>query len=404
MSGPVLITPSVEDAAGKIVRHAQTLSTQLQSIRQRLYMPEGHKDLRPFSTKEVSELTSIPESTLKLLSSQGKGPKPARLDNNHRSYTLSQINELRLLMAEQKPAEALRYLPHRRPNEHLQMLAMVNFKGGSAKTTTSVHLAHYLGLHGYRVLAIDLDPQASLSALFGAQPETEVGANETIYAALRYDHLRRPLHEVIRKTYFPGVDLVPANIEIMEYEHQTPMVLANKLIGIEDIFFERLRLAIEEVKTDYDVVILDTPPSLGYLTLGAVYAATGMVFTVHPAMLDVASMSQFLRMMSDLVDQLTEVGATLKKDFIRYLFTRHDPNDQPQAQIVAMLRLLFETDVLVPTVLESTAVEAAGLAKRSLYELERGQVGADTVRRARESMDAVNAQILELMKQSWGRS
>ncbi len=404
MSGPVLITPVVEDAAAKIVRHAETLSTQLQSIRQRLYMPEGHKELRPFSTKEVSELTSIPESTLKLLSSQGKGPKPARLDNNHRSYTLAQINELRALMAEQKPAEALRYLPHRRMNEHLQVLAMVNFKGGSAKTTTSVHLAHYLGLHGYRVLVIDLDPQASLSALFGAQPETEVGPNETIYAALRYDEQRRPLRDVVRTTYFPGVDLVPSNIEIMEYEHQTPMVLANKLIGIEDIFFERLRLAIEEVKADYDVVILDTPPSLGYLTLGAVYAATGMVFTVHPAMLDVASMSQFLRMMSDLVDQLTEVGASLKKDFIRYLFTRHDPNDQPQAQIVAMLRQLFENDVLVPTVLESTAVEAAGLAKRSLYELERGQVGADTVRRARESMDAVNAQIVDLMRQSWGRS
>jgi chromosome partitioning protein len=121
-------------------------------------------------------------------------------------------------------------------------------------------------------------------------------------------------------------------------------------------------------------------------------------------MLDVSSMSQFLLMMSHLIDQLAEVGATLKKDFIRYLITRHDSNDRPQTQIVSMLRLLFESDVLVPTVLESTAIEAAGLAKRSLYELERGEVGADTVRRARESLDAVNAQILDLMGQSWGRT
>lgn len=404
MSGQDLTAPLLEDATSKIVRHAEILSSQLQAVRQRQYKPEGRKELRSFSTKEVSELTSIPESTLKLLSSQGKGPNPARLENNHRAYTLDQINELRALMAEQKPAEALRYLPRRLANEHLQVIAMVNFKGGSAKTTTSVHLAHFLGLHGYRVLAIDLDPQASLSAMFGAQPETDVDYNETVYATLRYDKHRRPIREVIRRTYFPGVDLIPANIEIMEYEHQTPMVLANKMVGVEDIFFERLRLAIQEVEDDYDVVILDTPPSLGYLTLGAVYAATGMVFTVHPAMLDVSSMSQFLLMMSHLIDQLAEVGATLQKDFIRYLITRHDSNDRPQTQIVSMLRLLFESDVLVPTVLESTAIEAAGLAKRSLYELERGEVGADTVRRARESLDAVNAQILDLMGQSWGRT
>lgn len=308
-----LTAPVVEDAASKIVRHAEILSSQLQAVRQRQYKPEGRKELRSFSTKEVSELTSIPESTLKLLSSQGKGPTPTRLENNHRAYSLDQINELRALMAEQKPGEALRYLPRRLASEHLQVIAMVNFKGGSAKTTTSVHLAHFLGLHGYRVLAIDLDPQASLSAMFGAQPETDVGYNETVYAALRYDKHRRPLREVVRKTYFPGVDLIPANIEIMEYEHQTPMVLANKLVGVEDVFFERLRLAIQEVEDDYDVVILDTPPSLGYLTLGAVYAATGMVFTVHPAMLDVSSMSQFLLMMSHLIDQLSEVGATLKR-------------------------------------------------------------------------------------------
>ncbi|WP_163068131.1 AAA family ATPase, partial [Acinetobacter baumannii] len=83
-------------------------------------------------------------------------------------------------------ADAWRFQPHRRKGEHLQVLAIANFKGGSAKTTTSVHLSQYLALRGYRVLAIDLDPQASLSAMFGAQPELDVAENETIYAALRY--------------------------------------------------------------------------------------------------------------------------------------------------------------------------------------------------------------------------
>jgi chromosome partitioning protein len=392
-----------EDAGSKIARHARLLSAQLQQLRTRMYPPKSEKILRPFLTNEVSKLTSIPDSTLKLMSSEGRGPIPSRLENNHRVYTLAQVNELRELFAKQKPGEALRFLPRRRPGEHLQVLAIANFKGGSAKTTTSVHLAHYLALHGYRVLALDLDPQASLSALFGAQPEVDVGANETIYAALRYDDAeRRPIREVIRKTYFDGIDLIPGNLEVMEYEHETPRVLANKSSS-GAIFFERLKLALTDVDQDYDVVILDTPPSLGFLTLSAIYAATSMIITVHPAMLDVASMSQFLLMMGDLINVLNESGAQLDQDFIRYLVTRHDPNDAPQSQVVAMLRHLFGADVLLPTAVESTAVEAAGLAKRSVYELEMGQIGRDTHKRAREAVDAVNEAIVRLINSSWGR-
>ncbi|CAN7731491.1 plasmid partitioning protein RepA [Ensifer adhaerens] len=393
-----------EDAAAKILRHAGLLSNQLQQLRTRMYPPRSEKALRSFLTNEVSKLTSIPDSTLKLMSSEGRGPTPGRLENNHRVYTLAQINELRELFAKQKPAEALRFLPRRRPGEHLQVLAIANFKGGSAKTTTCVHLAHYLALHGYRVLTLDLDPQASLSAMFGAQPEIDVGANETIYAALRYDDAeRRPIKDIIRKTYFDGVDLVPGNLEVMEYEHETPRVLANKSSS-GAIFFERLKLALADVEQDYDVVILDTPPSLGFLTLSAIYAATSMVITVHPAMLDVASMSQFLLMMGDLISVLNESGAQLDQDFIRYLVTRHDPNDAPQSQVVAMLRHMFGTDVLLPTAIESTAVEAAGLAKRSIYELEMGQIGRDTHKRAREAVDSVNEAIIRLINDSWGRT
>lgn len=391
-----------EDAVGKIVHHAGILSTHLQDVRERMYPPRAEKALRYFMTNEVSKLTSIPESTLRTMSIEGKGPLPARLDNNHRAYTLAQISELRELFAEQKPAEALRFLPRRRAHEHLQILAIANFKGGSAKTTTSLHLAHYLALHGYRVLAVDLDPQASLSAMFGAQPEIDVGENETVYAALRYDEKRRDMHDVVRQTYFSGIDLVPSNIEVMEYEHDTPRVLAEKT-DVGGLFFERLRLAIAEVEDDYDVVILDTPPSLGFLTLGAIYAATGMIVTVHPAMLDVASMSQFLLMMGDLASVIRDAGATLRQDFFRYLITRHNPNDQPQTEVVTMLRHLFGTDVLIPTAIESTAIEAAGLAKRSLYELEPGQVRRDTFQRARESLDAVNDRLLGLITESWGR-
>ena len=393
-----------EDPADRIIRHAGMLSDHLQARREQMYPPHAEKTLRHFMTNEVSRLTTIPKSTLKLMSNEGRGPVPSRLDNNHRAYTLAQINELRALFAEQRPADALRFLPHRRDGEHLQILAIANFKGGSAKTTTSAHLAHYLALCGYRVLAIDLDPQASLSAMFGAQPEIDVQHNETIYAALRYDDERRAIADVIRPTYFTGIDLIPGNIEVMEYEHETPRILSQQGASSDSIFFERLRLALAEVEDDYDIVLLDTPPSLGFLTLGAIYAATGLIVTVHPAMLDVMSMSQFLLMMGDLISVVRDAGATLDQDFLRYVITRHDPMDQSQVHVVTMLRHLFAEDVLTSSAVESAAIETAGLAKRTLYELEPGNVSAATVKRARESVDAVNEQILRLVTDAWGRT
>ncbi|WP_216074385.1 hypothetical protein, partial [Acinetobacter baumannii] len=63
-----------------------------------------------------------------------------------------------------------------------------------------------------------------------------------------------------------------------------------------------------------------------------------MIVTVHPGMLDVASMSQFLLMMGDLVSVIRDAGATVQQDFFRYLVTRNNPNDQPQTEVVAMLR------------------------------------------------------------------
>lgn len=399
----ISVNPAEEDSVDKILRHAEMLSNQLQNLRERMYPPQAQKSLRRFMTPEVAKLTSISESSLRTLSIEGKGPAPDRLENNHRAYTLAQINELRQYFAAKNPNDAQTYLPHRQAGEHLQVLAIANFKGGSAKTTSSVHLAHYLALQGYRVLAIDLDPQASMSAMFGTQPEFDVASNETIYAALRYDDQRRPIRDVIRKTYFPGLDLIPGNIEVMEFEYDTPRVLALNENSQGSIFFERLDQALKEVDDDYDIVLLDTPPSLGYLTLASLYASTGLLVTVHPAMMDVASMNQFLLMMGDLVGVIRNAGATMQKDFMRYLVTRHDPNDQAQAQIVGLLRHLFATDVLLPTALESTAVEAAGLGKRSIYEVEAGEVQRNTLKRARESMDLVNGALLDLIHEAWGR-
>jgi chromosome partitioning protein len=286
----------------------------------------------------------------------------------------------------------------------MQIIAVTNFKGGSGKTTTTAHLAQYLALRGYRVLAIDLDPQSSLSALFGYQPETDVGENETLYGALRYDERRRPLRQVTRPTYFAGLDLGPGNLELQEFEHETPRVLASQTRADGDIFFARIAAAIGSVEDLYDVVVIDCPPQLGFLTLGALCAASGVLVTVHPQMLDVASMSQFLLMTGDLLGVVQAAGGELNLDFLRYLVTRYEPQDGPQTQVTGFLRSLFGDRVLINAMLKSTAISDAGLTKQTLYEIGKQGIARATYGRAIEALDAVNGEIEQLIRTAWGRT
>lgn len=388
----------------RIERHAKQLSRQLKLLRDRLFPPSAQKTLRTFTSGEAAQLVGVSDGYLRQLSIDGKGPMPQLSSNGRRSYTLGQINELRQHMASVKPKDALSYLPHRRSGEKLQTVAVTNFKGGSAKTTTSLYLAQYLALNGYRVLAIDLDPQASLSSMLGVQPEFDLEDGDTLYGAIRYDSKRRPLSEIIRKTYFDGLDLVPGNLELMEFEHETPGSLNDRQRSASELFFKRVGTAIASVEQDYDIVVIDCPPQLGYLTLGAVCAATALLITIHPQMVDVASMSQFLLMTSDLLSVVRKAGGDLQHDFIKYVVTRHEPFDAPQSQIVALLRNLFGNDVLTATVLKSTSIADAGLTKQSLYEIERGQVRKSTYDRALESVNAANGEVLAGIRRAWARS
>ncbi len=126
--------------------------------------------------------------------------------------------------------------------------------------------------------------------------------------------------------------------------------------------------------------------------------------TVHPQMLDVASMSQFLAMTEELLGVVTEHGGKLQYDWLRYLITRYEQHDAPQTRIVGMLRTLFEDAVLTAPMLKSSAVSDAGLSKQTLYEIGREGVTRSTYDRALEALDAVNSEIESLIRAAWGRA
>ncbi len=394
--------PAIMAMHDLIAGDAQALSAKLQSHRQRLFPPKARKQLRRFSSGEAARLIGVDDGYLRRLSLDGKGPAPEIGPSGRRSYSSADIQALRSVLDEGAKT-GRRYRKDRRDEEHLQVIAVVNFKGGSGKTTTAAHLAQHMALQGYRVLAVDLDPQASLSALHGIQPEFDVRDNETLYAAIRYDEARRPLADVIQKTYFPGLDLVPGNLELMEFEHETPRALLQRRSDENSLFFTRFAQALAPVALRYDVVVVDCPPQLGYLTLSALCAATSVLVTVHPQMLDVMSMCQFLLMTSEMLGVVARAGGDMNYDWMRYLVTRYEPTDGPQTQMVAFMRTLFGERVLTNAMLKSTAVSDAGITKQTLFEVSRDQFTRATYDRAVESLDAVNGEIEALIRTAWGR-
>lgn len=404
MSEPIRSIEPNQEIDSLIMEQGRDLSHALQSHWLEHFPPRAEKPLRSFQLSEAAKLLGLKPGYLRNLSLEGKGPSPALTPSGRRSFTAGQVQELRQYLDENGRASR-RYVPHRRGSEHLQIVAVANFKGGSGKTTTAAHLAQHLALAGYRVLAIDLDPQASLSALHGFQPEFDVKRNETLYGAIRYDDERRPLSEIIRKTNFPGLDIVPGNIELMDFEYDTPLVLASKEAGAGGrTFFARLDEVLGPVADQYDVVVLDCPPQLGYLTMIALCAATALLVTVHPQMLDVMSMSQFLQMMGDVMSHLKKAGGTIRYDWVRYLITRYEHSDGPQTDMVTFIRSRFGRHVLTNPMLKSVAIADAGLTKQTLYEVERRQFTPATYDRAMEALDAVNGEVEALIHKSWGRA
>ena len=383
----------------KILRQGAEISRRLDQLRLEKFPPNAQKTLRLFSMAEVAHYLGVSPNNLKRLHLEGKGPVPATSGGGRRSYTAEQMQELRFYLDKNGKSDAKKYVPHRKGNEKLQVVAVVNFKGGSGKTTSATHLAQHLALTGHRVLAIDLDPQASLSALHGFQPELD--KNPSLYDTIRYDDERKPIAEIILPTNFPGLDIIPANLELQEYEYDTPLAMQTSSEGKR--FFTRLGKALTEVDDRYDVVIVDCPPQLGYLTLTALTAATSVLITVHPQMLELMSMSQFLLMLGNITKTIKRAGADVQMDWLRYLITRYEASDIPQAQMLGFMQSMLAEEILKSPMVKSTAISDAGLTKQSLYEVERANFTRETYDRAIECMDAVNFEIQGLIHRSWGR-
>ena len=149
----------------------------------------------------------------------------------------------------------------------MRRIAIANQKGGCGKTTSSVNIAAAFASHGKRTLIMDLDPQGHSTLGLGHNPET---LDKTVYHALT--NVQIPLPRVIIGTSMEGLNLAPSNILLSGAE----LELVN-VTGREFVLSEQFRLVDDE----YDVCVMDCPPSLGLLTLNALVASTDVIVPVQ---------------------------------------------------------------------------------------------------------------------------
>jgi chromosome partitioning protein len=270
----------------------------LQRMHERGNDPHQHKQLnRLFTPSEAAEMVGRDRTTLARAEADlGLVSVHRNPENNRRvGYELAQILEFQRHFGT---------LPWRDADTDLPLtIACQNFKGGVGKSTTCVNFAHYLALKGYRVLVIDTDSQATTTSMFGYMPDAEITQDDTMLPYL--DGTQNSLAYAVRKTYWPNIDLIPACLALYEAEVAIAAHLSTQANREQRVaFFSELKFGIQTVSEHYDVVLLDSPPALGMISINVLLAADALLVPTAPRMYDFSSTVQFFRMVRNYISQL----------------------------------------------------------------------------------------------------
>jgi chromosome partitioning protein len=215
-----------------------------------------------------------------------------------------------------------------------RVIALCNQKGGVGKTTTTINLGAALAEYGRRVLIVDFDPQGAASVGLGVSPHE---LDRTVYNLLM--ERDADIHSLIVQTATPGLDLLPANIDLSAAEVQLVGEVARETV---------LSRALRPILDEYDVVMIDCQPSLGLLAVNALTAAHGVLIPLECEFFALRGVALLVETIDKIRDRL---NPRLELDGI--LATMYDPRTLHAREVVARVHEAFG-DALLHTVISRT--------------------------------------------------
>jgi len=227
-------------------------------------------------------------------------------------------------------------------------MAIASQKGGTGKSTTAITLAAGLGRSGKNVLLIDLDSQANASKTLLPQYQS-ISKEETLFVTIIE---RKPL--VVHKTGIPNVSIVPSHILLSNTDIE--------LTTAKDHREARLKRRLDDIKDDYDYVIIDCPPALSWLTLNGMTAADGVLVVVSPGYFELDSLVQLNKSMGEVREFF---NPNLK--LLGYLFTMSDPTVNSKTSL-KLLRQTYTDDVCTTVIPRNTDIRDANFQKKDVFE------------------------------------
>lgn len=339
--------------------------------------PSAQKVPPEFNSAQVAELCGIDRNKLEHRRRKG-GLPDGREEARRRMFTLKEAQEWVL---EYRHSKSKRGCVAVGQNPKAVVIAAGNFKGGVGKSTTAATLAQGLSLRGHKVLVIDTDPQGSLTSLMGVAPET-LEDEDTILNVASGD--AQTLADAIRPTYWSNIHLIGAAPRISGAQFHLPARAQKE--GVK--FWSVLSNGLDEDILDlYDVVIIDTPPALDYLTINAFYAADILMVPLPPSAMDFVSSTQFWDLFVDLNEEFAEYGMQKEYSFVNVLLSRVDANDTAAALVREWITEAYGKHLLPIEIPSTAAAKTAAAEFGTVYDATVAQQSARTYRRAYEAYE-----------------
>jgi chromosome partitioning protein len=356
-----------------------------------VFRPEDRKVLDiTFGPSVAADLVGRTPEALAKAEAKGRLPQPKQQQNGRRFYTLEDLTTIR---------SALGINPGKQTDEDAVIIAVQNFKGGVGKSTITKHLADYLALHGYKVLVIDCDPQASTTTMFDIQPESLLDDEQTLGAYLSPRSTFGDFRKTIHETAWPTIDIIPSSLGLQDAEWDLTATLREGGQAVRE-GLQALRIGVASVVRDYDVILMDPPPAMGFLGLNVMAAATGLLVPVPARQLDYLSTIHFMETIAENIEVLEAHGTPVEYGFIRVVCSTYQPNKPGEHDMWKMMQSTYAGRLLSHPILASEEIKNATQAFRSIYEA-KPSASHQTYARCRENLDAVFSEVLAQVREQW---